>query len=86
MSKFIVAICVNGAFSIHTEHDDPEAAEQEFHTYSAGVIAEARQAEEYHATIKVLDSQLDNYNGLQTVINKSKPEQQPETEEEPAAE
>lgn len=92
MSQFIVAIWVNGAFSIHSEHDNADAAAQEYHSYVSAVIAEARQAEEYHATIKVLDFQLDNYNELHYTINKTKPaepEPEPETPEiieEPAAE
>ena len=73
MNKYSVVIWVNGAFVVHTEHETAEAATMEFFTYTASVLAEAKTKEEYHATIKVLDYQLDNYNGLHYTINKVKP-------------
>ena len=73
MNKYMVAIWVNGAFSIHSEHSTPEAAEKSYFSYVADVLGEAEKAEEYHATIKVLDYQLDNYNGLSHTINKTAP-------------
>lgn len=73
MSNFCVAIWVNGAYTIHSEHETAESATKEFYTYAGAVLGEAETKEEYNATIKVLDSQLDNYNGLKCKVYKTKP-------------
>lgn len=72
MNNYSVVIWVNGAFALHSEHPTAIAAEIEYYSYVAAVLSEAEQAEEYHATIKVLDYQLDNYHGLSRTINKVK--------------
>lgn len=73
MNKYSVVIWVNGAFVINSEHTTAIAAEKAYFSYVGAVIAEAEKATEYHATIKVLDTQLDNYNGLHYTINKTAP-------------
>lgn len=73
MNKYSVVIWINGAFVIHSEHTDADKAVKEYFTYTGAVLGEAETSEEYHATIAVLDSQLDNYNGLKYTINKTKP-------------
>lgn len=73
MNKYSVAIWVNGAFTIHSEHQTEEAATKEYFTYTAAVLGEAETMDEYHATIKVLNNQLENLNGLVYTINKTKP-------------
>ena len=78
-NKYSVVIFVNGAFTIHSEHTDAVSAEQEYFSYVSAVIAEAKGQTEYHATIKILDYQLDNYNGLKYSINKTAPVAEPET-------
>lgn len=72
-NKFSVVIWVNGAFAINSEFSTPEAATKTYFSYVAAVLDEAEKATEYHATIKVLDNQLDNYNGLAYTINKTTP-------------
>lgn len=78
MSNFCVAIWANGSYALHTEHETAEAATKEFYTYCGNVLAEAETKEEYNATIKVLDAQLDNYNGLKCKVLKTKPAPAPE--------
>lgn len=73
MNKYCVVIWVNGAFVINSEHVSADAAIKTYFSYVSAVLAEAEKATEYHATIKVLDAQLDNYNGLQYTINKTAP-------------
>lgn len=73
MNNYCVGIWVNGAFTIHTEHATEEAATKEYFTYTAAVLGEAETKDEYHATIKVLNNQLENLNGLVYTINKTKP-------------
>ena len=71
MNKYSVVIWVNGSFVIHSEHTTADAAVKEYFSYASAVLGEAEKADEYHATIKVLDYQLDNYNGLKYTINKT---------------
>ena len=80
MNKYSVVIWVNGAFVLHSEHTTPEAATKEYFSYTAAVLGEADKVDEYHATIKVLDYQLDNYNGLSYTINKTAPAAEPSDE------
>ena len=80
MNKYSVVIWVNGAFAINSEFSTPEAATKKYFSYVAAVLDEAEKTTEYHATIKVLDYQLDNYNGLAYTINKTAPVEAPENE------
>lgn len=73
MNKYSVVIWVNGAFVIHSEHTTADAAVKEYFSYTSAVLGEAEKVDEYHATIKILDYQLDNYNGLKYTINKTAP-------------
>lgn len=72
-NKYSVMVWVNGAFVINSEFTTPEAATKRYFSYVAAVLDEAEKVDEYHATIKVLDMQLDNYNGLVYTINKTAP-------------
>ena len=77
MNRYSVVIWVNGSTVIHSEHENAEDATEEYFLYTGSVVAEAKTKDEYHATIKVLNNQLDNLNGLVYTINKTKPVEKP---------
>lgn len=78
--KYYVIHVSNGALQIQsiTEHSTPEAALVEFHGRCRALWNESAVIK---ATVKILDEQLDCYNGYAEVITHEQPE--PEQTPEP---
>lgn len=64
--NYSIIVCVNGNFTVHTEHGtDLQAAKVEFHSYCAALwgAADVQKAE-----VKIVDEQLDCVDGYAEFI------------------
>lgn len=71
--KYAVIAVINGNFTIHSEHDDVNAAIMEYHSYARALRAD-QDTTVYK--IEVVDENLDVYQGFSEFLDKS-----PEPEE-----
>lgn len=66
--KLTVIACTDGNFNIHSEHDDETAAIMEFHGYCRALWGDANTNK---ASVKILDEQLDVYQGYSELITRN---------------
>ena len=64
--KLAVVANTDGNFNIHSEHgENAQAAIMEFHNYCRALWGEKSV---HNATVKIMDEQLDTYNGYSEFI------------------
>ena len=68
MAAFSVVANTDGNFSIHSEHGDSDAAIMEFHNYARALRGDSG-TKKY--TIKILDAQLDVFNGYSETLDRN---------------